>query len=136
MLLLLLPHSQPCHPNNKTYQHIPTYLPPPTIMHLLQQTELLPTPLRQMPHGHFPEFSTCPNLILHLMTFVFPIFTLRPFSSIPFFQHLIFSTTFSSDSAIRARSSAYSNSHGKPSLNSFDNASNTMMNNSGLRTEP
>src|SRR5260221_433844 len=39
-----------------------------------------------MPHGHFPEFSTCPNLILHLMTFVFPIFTLRPFSSIPFFQ--------------------------------------------------
>src|SRR5260221_4796019 len=40
----------------------------------------------------------------------------------------------SSDSAISARSSAYSNSHCKPSLNSFDNASNTMTNNSGLST--
>src|SRR5260221_3063322 len=34
MLPLLHPPSQPYHPNNKTYQHIPTYLPPLTTVPL------------------------------------------------------------------------------------------------------
>src|SRR5260221_3132623 len=160
MLPLLLPLSQPYHPNNKTYRHILTYLPPPT-------TVPLPHPF-------------CPSLLLHILyietqqhlavyltlhytscesTFCIycnklscfqhlydkchmaiflssPLVRSKAFLFHSLFQHLIFSTNFSSDSAISARSSTYSNAHGKPSLNSFDNDSNTMMNNSGLSTEP
>src|SRR5260221_6596770 len=129
MLPLLLPLSQPYHPNNKTYRHILTYLPPPTtvplphpfcpslLLHILyienqQHLAVYLTlhytscestfciyynKLSCFKHLYekchmaiFPEFSTCPYLTVHLMTFVFPIFTLRPFS--PFlFQHLIYS---------------------------------------------
>src|SRR5206468_8415686 len=42
----------------------------------------------------------------------------------------------SSDSAINTRSSAYNNSHGSPHLDCIDSASNTIINNRGLSTEP
>src|SRR5206468_1477367 len=41
-----------------------------------------------------------------------------------------------SDSAINTRSSAYNNSHGSPHLNCIDSASNTIINNKELSTEP
>src|SRR5664279_3112613 len=77
-----------------------------------------------------------PDLILQCITFVLLMFTLGPFNSSPSFQHLSFSINSSSVSAIRHKSSAYSSSQGNPALNSLESASNTMMNNSGLSTEP
>src|SRR5260221_11886895 len=38
---LLLPPSQPYHQNNKTYQHIPTYLPPATTVPLPHLSNML-----------------------------------------------------------------------------------------------
>src|SRR5664279_795284 len=77
-------------------------------LHTVQAIEFIPTPFRHTPHGHFPEFSICPDLILQCMTFVSLMFTLSPFSSRPSFQHLSFSINSSSVSAIRHKSSAYS----------------------------
>ena len=51
-----------------------------------------------------------------------------------FFYFLKFSSKNSSVAAIKTRSSAQSNSIGKPSLNSLGKASNLMMNNTGLKT--
>ena len=52
------------------------------------------------------------------------------------FHSLSLLISYSSVSAITAKSSAYSNSHGKATLNSLDTASVTIMNNSRLNAEP
>src|SRR5664279_2646267 len=57
-------------------------------LHTVQTIEFTPTPFRRTPHGCFQEFSICPDLILKCITFVLPMFTLSPFSSIPSFQLL------------------------------------------------
>src|ERR1700757_4181862 len=54
----------------------------------------------------------------------------------PSFQCLIIIINLSSVSTNSARSSAYNNPQGKPTVNFFDSSSSTMMNKSGLRTEP
>ena len=108
-------------------------------IHLWQTThlmELSPTPCLHTPHGYFPDSSAWPIFTWHLITFVLPMFTLRPFNSIPLLHLRSFSISNSSVSATRTRSSAYSNSMGNLSLNSLDKASNTMINSNGLRTEP
>ena len=70
------------------------------------------------------------------MIFVFPAFTLIPFSSIASFQVKSLQTHYSSDSTIITRSSAYRSSQGTQERNSRDKASSTMMRSSGLSTEP
>ena len=64
-------------------------------------------------------------------------FTLRHIITMLFFHFLIiFSSSNSSVFAIRTTAAAYySSSIGKPSLNSLDKASNTMMDSSELRTQ-
>jgi len=52
------------------------------------------------------------------------------------FQSLSLLINTSSVSAITAKSSAYSSSHGRATLNSLDMASMTITNNSGLNAEP
>ena len=52
------------------------------------------------------------------------------------FQSLSLLINTSSVSAITAKSSAYSSSHGRATLNSLDMASMTIRNNSGLNAEP
>src|SRR5664279_1202834 len=98
-------------------------------LYTVHTIELTPTPFRHTAHGHFPEFSICPDLILQCITFVLLIFTLSLFNSNPSFQHLSLSINSSSVSAIKHKSSVYSSSHGNPALNSLEGASMTMMNN-------
>src|SRR5664279_1489484 len=105
-------------------------------MHEMHWIEFVPTPLPQTPQGNFPDFSLRPAPSQHFITFVLPMLTLSPFPSIPAFHLLNFSINSSMLSANRTRSSAYCNSIGKPSLNSLDRASSTMMNSNGLSTEP
>ena len=48
----------------------------------LQKMLLLPTPVRQTAHGNSPEFCKRSRRVPQSMIFVFPAFTLSPFSSI------------------------------------------------------
>merc|ERR1711954_452507 len=104
--------------------------------HELQSMEFFPTPQRQTAHGYSPCCLTGAKRLLLTSTLVLPIFTLSPFPSIPPFQFLSLTVSSSRLSAMRARSSAYSSSHGHPVLNSMDRVSSSMMNNKGLKTEP
>src|SRR5664279_3844710 len=107
------------------------------MLHLPQRIELLPTPFKQTAHGNLSHtLLSAPVPAVHLITFVLSIFTFSPFSSKPFFHNLNLAISSSSDSAIKARSSAYSNSHETPVLNSSDRASNTIMKSKGLNTDP
>src|SRR5664279_2422076 len=105
-------------------------------MHVEHWIEFVPTPFPQTPQGNFPDLSLRPAPSQHFITFVLPKLTLSPFPSIPALHLSNFSINSSILSANRTRSSAYSNSIGKPSLNSLDRASSTMMNSKGLSTEP
>jgi len=70
------------------------------------------------------------------MTLVLFIFTLMPLFSTKSFYSLSLLIRSSSVSAITTRSSAYSNSHGKATLNALDKASMTITNSKGLNAEP
>ena len=93
--------------------------------------------LGHTPPGCFLESLSECRFLLQIIILVFPMFALRPLASRCFFFHK-YSLQSSSSlvSAIITRSSAYKSSHGKPVWNSRDNATNTIMNNRGLRTEP
>src|SRR4029077_18412618 len=104
--------------------------------HFVQRMKFFPTPFLQIPQGHLPDSSINPEPTSHFNTFVFPMLTFSPIASSPAFHLLIFSNKLFSDSAIKTKSSAYSNSHGNPHLKQLDNASITMINSSGLSTEP
>src|SRR5664279_888777 len=105
-------------------------------MHEVHWIEFVPTPFPQTLQGNFLDLSLRPAPSQHLITFVLPKLTLSPFPSIPALNLLNFSINSSMLSANRTRSSAYSNSIGKPSPNSLDRASSTMINSYGLSTEP
>src|SRR5664279_5778168 len=105
-------------------------------MHEVHWIEFVPTLFPQTPQGNFPDLSLRPSPSQHFITFVLPTLTLSPFPSIPALHLLNLSINSSMLSANRTRLSAYSNSIGKPSLNSLDIASSTMMNSNGLSTEP
>ena len=77
--------------------------------------ELLPTPFLHTPQGHLPFSSTLSFIQLNI-TFVLPIFIFKPFASNPDFHFTILSWRLSSLSAIKIKSSAYSNSRGKPAF--------------------
>jgi len=62
--------------------------------------------------------------------------TARPLLTTLSFHSLSLLIISSSVSAITSKSSAYSSSHGRATLNSLDMASMTIMNNSGLNAEP
>ena len=72
----------------------------------LQKMLLLPTPVLQTAHGNSPELCRRPRPVPQIMIFVFPTFTLSPFSSIASFQVKSLLTHFSSNSAMITRSSA------------------------------
>ena len=101
----------------------------------LQKMLLLPTPLRQTAHGNPPELCRRSRPVPQIMIFVFPVFTLT-LSSIASFQVKSLLTQSSSDSAMLIRSSALRFSQGTPEWNSRDKASSTIMESSGLSTEP
>ena len=61
---------------------------------------LLPTPVRQTAHGNLPELCRRSSTIPQIMIFVFPAFTLSPFSSIASFQVKSLLTHSSSDSVM------------------------------------
>src|SRR6478609_9371263 len=61
--------------------------------------------------------------------------TLNPFASRLFFHTPSFPASPSRDSAIRTKSSAYSSSNGRPSLQSLDSASITITKSSGLNAD-
>ena len=46
-----------------------------------EMIELWPTLFLQTLHVHSPESSTCPLLTQNLLTFIFPMFTLKPFTT-------------------------------------------------------
>src|SRR5206468_4156724 len=110
--------------DNRTYPHIRTQPLHPT------PTSLYPVELSES------DSATTPEHTLHFITSLFPTFTFSSFISSPAFHFLIFSNRLSSDSAISTKSSAYSSSHGNPHLAELDNASSTIVNSSGLSTEP
>ena len=91
---------------------------------------LLPTPVRQTAYGNSPELCGRPRPVPQIMIFVFPAFTLSPFSSIASFQVKSL-LKFFDDSAMISRSSAQRSSQGTPERNSRDKASNTMMKSRG-----
>ena len=72
----------------------------------LQKMLLLPTPVRQTAHGNSPELCRRSSPVPQIMIFVFPAFTLSPFSSIASFHTKSLLTHSSSDSAMITRSSA------------------------------
>ena len=108
-------------------------------IHFLQpwhKIELLPTPFLHTPQGHLP-FSSTLSFILQLnITFVFPVFILKHFASNHDFHFTILSRRLSSLSAIKYKSSAYSNSRGKPARSSLEIISITITNSKGLSTDP
>ena len=60
------------------------------------------------------------------ITFIFPVFIFKPFASNPDFHFTILSCRFSLLSAIKIKSSAYSNSRGKPARTSLETISITI----------
>ena len=54
---------------------------------------LLPTPVRQTAHGNSPELCRRSSPVPQIMIFVFPAFTLNPFSSIASFHVKSFLTS-------------------------------------------
>ena len=106
------------------------------VLAAIAEDVLLPTPVRQMAHGNSPELCRRSSPVPQIMIFVFPAFTLSPFFSIASFQVRSLQTHSSSDSAMITRSSAYRSSQGIPERNSRDKASSTMMESSGLSTDP
>ena len=97
---------------------------------------LLPTPVRQTPHGYSPELCKRSMPVPQIMTFVFPAFTLNPFFSMAYFHIKSLLTHSSRESAMMTRSSAYRSSQGTPARNSRDKGSSTMMKSKGLSTDP
>ena len=82
-----------------------------------------------------PELCKRARSVPQFMTFVFPAFTLYPFSMASF--HIKSLLTHSSrESALMTRSSAYRSSQGTPALNSCDKSSSTMMKSKRLNTDP
>jgi hypothetical protein len=71
---------------------IPLHLMDPQL-HEVHLMGFSPTPLLQTPHGHFPDLTTSPAPTRHLITLIFPIFTLllhAGFSLIdPFYQQIL-----------------------------------------------
>ena len=102
----------------------------------LQNMLLLPTPVRQTAHGNSPELCRRPRPMSQIMIFVFPAFTLSPFSSNTSFQVKSHLTHSSSNSAMITRSYAQRSSQGIPEQNSHDKASSTMMKSRVLNTKP
>jgi len=86
-------------------------------LQLVHCIELLPTPLIQTPHGHLTAFCVtfCHSPLI--TTLVLFIFTLMPLFSTKSFHSLRLLIRSSSVSAITTRSSGYSNSYGKATLN-------------------
>ena len=70
----------------------------------LQKMLLLPTPVRQTAHGNSPELCRRSSPVPQIMIFVFPAFTLSPFSSIASLHIKSLLTHSSSDSAMITRS--------------------------------
>src|SRR5206468_1237713 len=104
--------------------------------HFTHFIEFCLTPFPHTPQGNFPDSSVTSEATLHFNTFVLAAFTISPFSSRPSFHDASLTNNSPSDSAINTRSSAYNNSHGSPHLDCIDSASNTIINNKGLSTEP
>ena len=99
--------------------------------------EFTPTSFRQTLHGCFTLPITCVISVpkdSHI-TLVFSSFILRPLSLRHSFYFLNFSFSSSSHFPTSTRSSAYSISHGRPSLTLCVTASITIMKSSGLSTE-
>ena len=87
--------------------------------------------------GFFPDFFRRFRLRPETMIFVFPMFTQRIFVSISAFQVFNLTGSSSMDSTVSYhKSSAYSRTKGQPVRNSLDKAYSTIMQGSGLRTEP
>ena len=103
---------------------------------LQQKFKLLPIPFLQTPKGSFPDLFSRSKSMPDTIIFVFPMFTLRHFFFISVFHVFSFTRSFSMDRALIIKSSAYSSSHGQHVRNFLDRPSNTMMERSGLRTEP
>jgi len=102
----------------QTSFHSTTSFMNPFLLQPWHKIELLPTPFLHTPQGHLP-FSTTLSLILQLnITFVFHAFIFKPFASNSDFHFTILSRRLSSLSAIKIKSSAYSNSRGKPARSS------------------
>ena len=94
---------------------------------LVQKIELSPIPDLQTPHRYLPESFKEWRFGLLIMTLVFPMLTLSPFTSNSDFQSFSFTQSFSSHSAMITRSSLYKSSHGQPVRNSRERASSTMI---------
>ena len=92
----------------------------------LHCNQLLPTPLLQTPHGHLTAFCLTFWRSPLIKTLVLFILTLMPLLSTLSFHSLSLLIGSSSVSAITAKSSAYSSSHGRATLNSLDMASMTI----------
>ena len=105
--------------------------------HDFQNTEFAIVFLPQMLHGSFMldgYILICP--ILLSITFVFTRFTFRPILSSALFQVSNYFCSFTMISAIRTKSSAYSNSCNVPSIYLVCNNTNHNGNNSGDKTDP
>ena len=103
--------------------------------------EFTPTPFRQTLHGYFTLPITCVMSVPKVshITLVLSSFILRPLSLRHSFHFLNSSFHFFNSSShlpTSTRSSAYSISHGRPSLTLYVTASVTIMKSSGLSTEP
>ena len=107
-------------------------------IHCVHLMEFTPIPFRQTLHGCFTLPTTCvvpvpkdSHITLVLSSFIF-----RPLSLRHSFHFLNFSFNSSSHFPTSTRLSAYSISHGRPSLTLCVTASITIMKSSGLSTEP
>ena len=103
---------------------------------LVHCNDLLPTPLLQTQHGHLTAFCLTFGRSPLIITLVLFILTLMPLLSTLSFHSFSLLISSSSVSAITAKSSAYSSSYGRATLNSLDMAFMTITNNSGLNAEP
>jgi len=89
-------------------------------------------PTHSLTHSLTPTLS----FILQLnIIFVFPVFIFKPFASSPYFHFTILLHRLSSLSAIKIKSSAYSNSRGKPVRSSLEIISITITNSRGLNAD-
>ena len=105
-------------------------------LHTVHWTEFACTPFPQTPQGHFPEFTIIFPPLLPTITLDFPAFTFNPLPSRLALQSATRLPSCSIVGAIITRSSAYSNSEGRPLLASLETTSMTAANNSGLSTDP
>ena len=90
------------------------------LLHTVHWTEFACTPFQQTPQYHFPEFTIIFPPLLPTITLDFPAYTFNPLPSRLALQSATRLPSCSIVGAIITRSSAYSNSKGRPLLASLE----------------